>query len=240
MHQLIKRRRRADLRRRIALDDVQKVKECLTALDQATLADADVTEAISRNSVKVLEEYVKERGTEEYLFDCDQLQTAVIHDSIAVLRWSVDLKAARHENIGWGGQEEWLEAAHHMCPLAARMGHTAMLEWMLTGKHRDLFSEAYPECCLCEEAAAYGRWETLRFLVEHGAQGVHCTQTRRYVTQALERSIEELARPQDAKNSRELILLRQDIQILFQDYEAKHEHRPNWQDQIAEDVADNL
>ncbi|KAK3289561.1 hypothetical protein CYMTET_2998 [Cymbomonas tetramitiformis] len=188
-------------------------------MEQKTLAEDSVMEAIINDSLNVLKTHV-ENSAASYVFDCDQLHTAVQHNSIAVLKWSVNQKVKRHAITGWQKEEEWIEAAYHMCLLATRMGHTSLLEWLLTGEHWELFSEAYPDYCLCEEAATHYQWDTLRFLVERGAQGVHCEKTRRYVQQVLDECISETGRLKNRRVQRHLILLKQDICIMLEDFKV--------------------
>jgi len=49
---------------------------------------------------------------------------------------------------------------------------------MLTSEYKNLFPEMYPEFCLLEEAVDAGNFDTLLFLLRHGAVGVYCQESR--------------------------------------------------------------
>ncbi|KAK3277580.1 hypothetical protein CYMTET_14421 [Cymbomonas tetramitiformis] len=80
---------------------------------------------------------------------------------------------------------EGTDGTRYAAVLAARAGSTETLRWMLTGKYDHLFHHAFPEFCLLDEAARCMQFETLRYLLETGAPGVRCRESRENVLQTL-------------------------------------------------------
>ncbi|KAK3253839.1 hypothetical protein CYMTET_36926 [Cymbomonas tetramitiformis] len=212
---LFKRHREAQLHRKIARDEVEAVVSHLLEDGKTRLTTGDLTHAIANNSLGVLRGHAE---SSEWNFDSDHLFLAVERNSFAVLRWSVQRKVARHDVSGWEGEEEWLEAANHMPMLATRLGHTGMLEWMLSGECKRLFDEGSSGHCLCEEAASCGNWSTLMFLIDHGAKGVHSAESRNTIARIVDEHFSRSEGSLMSLESRSVRKMREEIQTALKTY----------------------
>ncbi|KAK3255091.1 hypothetical protein CYMTET_35718 [Cymbomonas tetramitiformis] len=147
------------------------------------VSERDLMRAVINDDVRFLIFVTKYHF--DFDFDSYYMLEAVRNGSLDVLRWGAGRKLRQHQAIGWEGEEEWLEAAYHMPLFATRAGHIKVLKWLLSPERSHIFDQAYPEYCLCTEAAQHSQWEILRFLVNIGAPGVGCPESRSYVSHAL-------------------------------------------------------
>ncbi|KAK3248816.1 hypothetical protein CYMTET_41726 [Cymbomonas tetramitiformis] len=214
---ICKRRREALLHRKIARDEVGAVISQLLEDGKARLTTKDLTHAVANNSIGVLRAHAESVDSE---LDSDHLMLAVERNSFAVLRWAVQRKAAHHVATEWEGEEEWLEAFRHMPLLAARLGYTGMPEWMLSGECKELFDEGFPDHCLCEEAASCGNWNTLLFLIEHGAKGMRFADCRKTVSRLVDEHSLRLERSLMLLESRSMRRVREEIRTALEAYDS--------------------
>lgn len=215
-----KRRREATLHRKIARDEREAVISQLLEDGRSRLTSADLTCVIANNSIEVLRAHA---ASADMNLDSDHLTLAVERNSFAVFKWAVRRKAAHHAVAGWEGEEEWLEAAHHMPLLAARYGHTGMLEWMLVGECKELFDEGYPDHCLCEEAASNEHWGTLLFLIDHGMRQLRFAERRCVLSRIVDERFAEYESSIMPLRAQGMQRMREDIRVALDEYPLRED-----------------
>ncbi|KAK3243096.1 hypothetical protein CYMTET_4532 [Cymbomonas tetramitiformis] len=170
------------LRRSVVADDAEAVRAHMRTHGTLRLSRDNLEHAVRRGSVRTLEMYVTEFD-KEFAFDdpsdvCHFIDVAIENDQLPALRWGMRRFVRKHPN--------GTDGTHYAAVLAARAGSTETLRWMLTGERSDLFHHAFPEFCLLDEAARCTQFGTLRYLLETGAPGVRCRESRENLLWTLE------------------------------------------------------
>ncbi|KAK3255080.1 hypothetical protein CYMTET_35707 [Cymbomonas tetramitiformis] len=176
--------------RRIAQDDELTVRFELLQRSPARLSEIEIEQAVTHGSMEVLYMYFEEFD-ENFRFCPVLAEMALTNGNFAVFKWGVrkTMDAAlliettggkrKHADMQDPKWKAWFDALAYMTVVAARAGQTEALSWMLTGAYKEYFRNPFPEFCLYTEAVSNMQWETVRFLLDHKAEGISSRDTRR-------------------------------------------------------------